>query len=454
MQSENYTDGIFQTKQNTLNQLYDSNYNLNLNFSNLNNNNSNNFVIKTQSTNNFLGNTNFLKKNENNSYKINTLDIHNSNITSGSNKPKYINSIPSIYDDNLYSVNNLQILEKNVTEENLSKVKNLQTENFSTIEYKKPQIFNILRNFLLFFLLILVLISIGLIYYLYYAYDLILEFYDLKNTFLIRNSILFEIIYILKISIMNKENLQFNIYKNSTKYDLFEESIANMELNLEIIKKYNNENNLERFNLINVKFFEDVLQTKYFCEYFSFYKNKNNIKNIISNLSVIPNITIEYLESLKISDANFNENYNLCNSLTGNFFKTGFYEFLNIAKYNLKNVMSDFKNYISGKNDKEIYENKVIDLLNSGNLIVLEFCFNNILFDLNEIYIELLEESENAFFEKIFLFHTLTNYALISVIGIICILYFNVLFILIYKQNIVSDEAERIIKNSIYFKIL
>jgi len=409
--------------------------------------------------NSFLENLAVSKKPLNS--KENSISRNNSN-KNGSNKNETTVKNNNEDIDNRTDVNlkeSHRSNSKNHSNVNSIKEAELNIENSEQtlfIEYEKPSSYNTYRNFIIFLILILIGISVITNIMIYNSYSSIMQFYLIKNAFVRRNAILFDTYHYFKITIINREFLNIDIFKNNSLINIFDMSINNFDESQSLIRQYSNDGKISSFDLQTIGFFEDSLNGKYFCEYYVYFKNKTNLDLIINNIRNVPNLKTDDLENLKKIDKHFEKEFNECATKSGNLFSSGLDEFFNTVKYILTNTLTDFNNYKKNHiiyNEKE-YEKAVFNYFSSQNMVKLNYCLRNVFFEVAEIYLKLIENSEQVFRNKINKIHFFTNYSLIIVFLIICILFLKIMVKLIYIPNRILQETEKIIKNSIFFKFV
>lgn len=218
-------------------------------------------------------------------------------------------------------------------------------DNNFYIKYNVREKFILTLRILYLVLFIAIIMSILIVILIDNYYTSISDFYMIKNAIVRRNSVLFDSLFFLKITTMNKESLVFDIFWNSTYYNIFDKSIETLDYSSSTVKEYYNKNKLDQLDLQTIKFLEKSLQTKYICEYYSYYANSIYLIKFSEKINQIPDITLEHLEALKNIDTNYDNRIKECRKNSGNLFNSVLYEFLNFAKYLLTNSMADFHNY-------------------------------------------------------------------------------------------------------------
>lgn len=349
-----------------------------------------------------------------------------------------------------------------------------EMKNLVTIDYNKPRKFYLLRNFLFGLIFMTINICIGIILFVTTAYNGIQEFTTIKNSIINRNSLLFDSFYFLKITLVDMRMPIYDIYKNKTNYNIFDLSILRLENSIKSVKSYENAGIFEKYHMQLIRFLDNSFNSDFFCEYFVYFSNETNIEAIMSlKDKKLPNIQSESLQQLKNTSSNFKTATDNCASKTGNLFKKGLVEFLYSARYILVNMVNDFKYYeellnqtnatsnnqliinqiTSVLSNSTLYKSLISDIFSSEDMQILNYSLKNILFDLDQIYLKIIEKSEADYIESLNLTHGLCNYLLLSIIQIIFLLYNVILILLIYIPNNIIDNAEKIVKNSLFYRL-
>jgi len=329
-------------------------------------------------------------------------------------------------------------------------------EKIIYINYNPPKNFKFYKIIIYTSLWICTIIVILILILIEKNHKSIIDFYSLINAFISRNTSLFDAFFYLKMTFINKQEVNLNVSGSSSKFNGFLRSLDILDKNNNLVNQYYNNKKLNAFNMNTLIFFEESLQTKNFCEYYAYLADKKNLAIILDNIDKTPELDLEYLQTLKGTNSMFKNNYYECTIKSGYLFSSGLHEYINAAKYIMTNSMSDFSDYKKRHPIIEFpsYLELINNFFNKEINIKYNFSLRSIIFNIYETYLQLIDKSELKFRENLDISNDIINFLLMGTFISVFILNFFIFYKIIFKPSQVIDKAESIIKNTIYFKMV
>lgn len=360
---------------------------------------------------------------------------------------------------------NSSLPQLNETKNNLIKKanENIENNNFSFLDkipkvnFTKPQAFFLLKYSFILSIFLILLTSLYIFYFISTTNDIILLNYEITKNFINRNIAIFELFYIFKISILNGKVIENFDVETGYYFSSFERSLNNFNTYSQIIKEYIKNDFLEKTDFQLIANIEKNLNTANFCNYFIYYNEEENLKNILADIKNINLINID----LQTINSNSEYNYKLedCINKSGGLLNNGLSDFLNTSKYFIKNYYKDLvkfmeQEYKNSNNKSEILKEKIKEIFNDTSLLKIYLNINDKIYNLNRIYFKIFTGNNSYMYKKFRFYNDLVEYSLFSVLCLISVLYLILIKFIIDKPLGLILDCETFIKNSILFNTL
>lgn len=293
--------------------------------------------------------------------------------------------------------------------------------------FQKSVKFVFLFRILLFLLVLILVSSFVVFFFVLTAYDNISENFTHSRNVLLRNTYLNELLLIYRASIIKREI----IYNNYTDIieNLFERDLKNFQTYFAKTKVFINSIDT---NFLYVQELEKNLNTKNMCNYYSYIMTNQNMTTIME----------------------YQMYYDKCNLLGGGINTFGWENSIQSMISVLVKNQIEFSDLINKFNKNEDWTIIIHEKFSDETFQKLYKNILEILFDINQITYEKIFELNDHFYDDLAVKHDWVHYMLFLIISLVNFFYLFMVKYMIDKPKFILEHAEGIVQNSILFNIL